>query len=74
METGEEEHEIQLFSCGCVQVSFLNSVRNYQLWAARFCCCTIAVSCLCGCAVNQKEQIKMKIIFFLLLLLFYQPE
>lgn len=57
-----------------VQVSFLNSVRNYQLWAARSCCCTIAVSCLCGCAMSQKEQIKMKMIFFLLLLIFHQPE
>lgn len=45
------------------QVSFLNiTVRNYQLWAACSCCCAIAVSCLCGYAMNQKEQVK--IIFF----------
>lgn len=55
-----EEHKIQLFSCGWTS---LNSVKNYQLWAARSCCYTIAVSCLCGCAMNQKEQIKMKTFF-----------
>lgn len=46
------------------QESFLNiTVRK----TAHSCCCTFAVSCLCCCAMNQKEQVKIKIVFFSLL-------
>lgn len=66
-----EEDEIQLFSCGWTSFSLIVELPALGCTFLLLYHCCVMFVWLCH---EPEKQIKMKIVFFLLLLIFHQPE